>query len=750
MRRVACWITFIIFSFASPIFSQEWQGTSGPSGSEITKIVDDPNNSAVVYVIVYAPFSAVFRSTNGGNTWAALNSGIDYDSISANSMAKDLTIDASESNVLFSAINQPQVYGQSILYRTTDGGETWTSIKDGIINSISAKGKDVFALSDSGLIYSSDLGTTWKIQDYSLTGKKVFLDQQNILWVGTAKGLLKSSDSGKTFTNSFPYNLNANAFDIAELNNKKCIAASMGDSVYVTYDGGASWLNRTQTTPYDSINQKYLIPSDIKISRFNLNDIYASFPDGVYATSNGGINWVKRDSGLTLPHSIVPQGQKYFSYVSAIELSTQDSNLVFAGTNNDGIYKSTDQGKTWQFLSMPSGAVSTLTVSSVNNPDRLYCSSNGGLYYLEANQWYPTTMLIGQLISSYGITATAISPYHPNIILTAMSNSLFTGQMYKSTDAGMTWSSIVETPAQGRFTRILFDPADSNRIYSSWEARLSSAAGGVLVSDDQGNSWQQLELGFKAADMAIDPADNERLFVLGKNGGIYLSTNRGSTWDTIRTETDSEFTFIKFDPLNSNRIYIGSFNLFVSEDNGLTWSEKSFNREITDLAIDPFTDEIFAATYSDGVWESTDHGNTFSKMPSLPLERMTKVVFFLKLGQRTLLAGTDGVGAYEYDLGPIESITDTKYIDKGYALLQNYPNPFNPSTVISYDIPRESHVSLIIYDVIGRKVATLYDGNEKAGTYNVRFDASSLASGIYFYRLQAGNFVSTKKMLLIK
>jgi Pro-kumamolisin, activation domain/Secretion system C-terminal sorting domain len=87
---------------------------------------------------------------------------------------------------------------------------------------------------------------------------------------------------------------------------------------------------------------------------------------------------------------------------------------------------------------------------------------------------------------------------------------------------------------------------------------------------------------------------------------------------------------------------------------------------------------------------------------------------------------------------------------KNFAVKQNYPNPFNPSTVISYDIPRESHVSLIIYDVIGRKVATLYDGNEKAGTYNVRFDASNLASGIYFYRLQAGNFVSTKKMLLIK
>lgn len=93
--------------------------------------------------------------------------------------------------------------------------------------------------------------------------------------------------------------------------------------------------------------------------------------------------------------------------------------------------------------------------------------------------------------------------------------------------------------------------------------------------------------------------------------------------------------------------------------------------------------------------------------------------------------------------------------DKGalvtsYSLEQNYPNPFNPVTTISYSIPEESRVSLKIYDVMGSEVAELVNGRQLAGIYNVNFDASSLASGTYFYKLTAGDFVSIKKMVLLK
>jgi len=85
-----------------------------------------------------------------------------------------------------------------------------------------------------------------------------------------------------------------------------------------------------------------------------------------------------------------------------------------------------------------------------------------------------------------------------------------------------------------------------------------------------------------------------------------------------------------------------------------------------------------------------------------------------------------------------------------FTLEQNYPNPFNPSTSIAYHIARNSNVTLKVYDVLGREVATLVNGEKSPGTYEVKFDGSNLTSGMYLYRLQAGNTVISKKMLLMK
>lgn len=89
-------------------------------------------------------------------------------------------------------------------------------------------------------------------------------------------------------------------------------------------------------------------------------------------------------------------------------------------------------------------------------------------------------------------------------------------------------------------------------------------------------------------------------------------------------------------------------------------------------------------------------------------------------------------------------------VPRTFELAQNYPNPFNPSTAISYQLPTATNVTLKVYDMLGREVATLVNARQEAGRYQVTFNAANLASGIYFYRLQAGNFVETKKMMLIK
>ncbi len=93
---------------------------------------------------------------------------------------------------------------------------------------------------------------------------------------------------------------------------------------------------------------------------------------------------------------------------------------------------------------------------------------------------------------------------------------------------------------------------------------------------------------------------------------------------------------------------------------------------------------------------------------------------------------------------------DANVIPENFKLLQNYPNPFNPSTCIDFQLSSDAHVELSIYSLNGKKVATLLNGVRAAGNYSVHFDASDLAGGVYFYRLQAGNWVDTKKMLLIK
>jgi hypothetical protein len=85
-----------------------------------------------------------------------------------------------------------------------------------------------------------------------------------------------------------------------------------------------------------------------------------------------------------------------------------------------------------------------------------------------------------------------------------------------------------------------------------------------------------------------------------------------------------------------------------------------------------------------------------------------------------------------------------------FRLQQNYPNPFNPVTTIEYQLPRQSHVTLKIFDLLGREIATLVDRAETPGHKSVNFNAGSLASGIYYYRLQADTYTETKKLLLLR
>ena len=106
--------------------------------------------------------------------------------------------------------------------------------------------------------------------------------------------------------------------------------------------------------------------------------------------------------------------------------------------------------------------------------------------------------------------------------------------------------------------------------------------------------------------------------------------------------------------------------------------------------------------------------------------------------------------AIDTSLNMITGITNNNSVPEHYSLEQNYPNPFNPTTYIHFSIPKSGNVSLKVFDVQGREIKDYYNEFLNAGTYNFEFDGSGLSSGVYFYRLVAGDFTATKKMLLVK
>jgi len=101
-------------------------------------------------------------------------------------------------------------------------------------------------------------------------------------------------------------------------------------------------------------------------------------------------------------------------------------------------------------------------------------------------------------------------------------------------------------------------------------------------------------------------------------------------------------------------------------------------------------------------------------------------------------------------LDVITGVEEENSLPTVYSLYNNYPNPFNPSTTINYDLPKQSNVTLKIYNIVGEEIATLINQEQNAGRYQVQWNAAQLASGIYFYQLKSGDFVSTKKMILLK
>lgn len=159
-----------------------------------------------------------------------------------------------------------------------------------------------------------------------------------------------------------------------------------------------------------------------------------------------------------------------------------------------------------------------------------------------------------------------------------------------------------------------------------------------------------------------------------------------------------------------NNIFAGTLDsgVYLSRNNGMSWINKN-------QGFDGPTSVENLLIVNDYIYSSTEHST-----------------------YRRLLSESTGINFISSE------------IPSNYSLFQNYPNPFNPSTNIKYQISKNSFVILKVYDLLGREISTLVNELQKAGVYEIQFSNSGLTSGIYFYRMQAGNYSETKKMVYIK
>jgi hypothetical protein len=247
----------------------------------------------------------------------------------------------------------------------------------------------------------------------------------------------------------------------------------------------------------------------------------------------------------------------------------------------------------------------------------------------------------------------------------------------------------------------------------------------------------------------------------GTNTGIYVVANQGAGWKAwkiakvnatsqalaggLSTLNECEFArsedgsilAVKFADYPTETAT--GYDLFVSWFDGAAWTA------VENVTQTEATNEYYSQTaprlYATG---TTDEWQLLSMYTQFGLDGTT--------GEPSDLAECDfyfldGVTAV---VTPATGVGDDNLNVNTFSLSQNYPNPFNPSTSISYTLAADQFVSLKVYDVLGREVATLVNQVMNAGSHKVSFNASSLSTGLYFYTINAGDFTSTKKMMLIK
>ena len=374
----------------------------------------------------------------------------------------------------------------------------------------------------------------------------------------------------------------------------------------------------------------------------------------------------------------------------------------------------------------------------------------------------------------------------PIIALLVMDSTIFAGghgnTLLRSTNNGASWVNIAGVIEADTITGLGADSAyifvgTSRGAYRSsnkgdtWEAiplilgsvyHFLSHAGsifagtmvGVYRSTDSGTSWTSVSSGLGSYRIIIGlVSDGARIYALADlQEGVYVSSDEGASWSSAGLTGVWGSALAAID----TNVFAGMNNgMFLYSGSGTSWSPR--NNGLPDppriYSLRAIRRVLFAGS-SNGVYRSTDLGVTW--LQTNENNPLNESVLSIAANERELIVGTFS-GLWRRSLSGLVASVPSTNNPREFELFQNYPNPFNPATVIRYSLPVTGFVTLKVYNVLGREVATLVNEQKAPGIYTVTWNASNLASGVYYYRLTAfpsvgsgQGYVETKKMILVR
>jgi hypothetical protein len=358
------------------------------------------------------------------------------------------------------------------------------------------------------------------------------------------------------------------------------------------------------------------------------------------------------------------------------------------------------------------------------------------------NNLFAGTINYGIFVSSNnGTNWTQTSLNNRTILSLAVSvSNIFAGTfangVYLSTNNGASWTQT----SLGTGKDIYSLAVNGNYIF----AGTGTPSEGVFLSTDNGTSWVQTSLNDKWI-YSLTVNGNYIIAGTGSPGyGVYFSTDNGTSW----TQTSLNNRIVYALAANGNNIFAGTYfyGVYHSSNNGTNWVQTSLNQSIYSLAASG--NNIFAGCYIyNPFFISTNNGVNWTQRT----EGMENVpVNALFLLNNYIFAGTS-YSVYRRPLGELVGISPiSNEIPKEFSLSQNYPNPFNPTTHFEFQIAKSGLVNLKIFDALGKEIAILVNEELAPGRYNVKWNATNYPSGVYFYKLSAGEFTNTRKMVLVK